>query len=158
MAVRGVITTTSFYEPNWSSGDPAIYRQQNYFTAGRTILGDFYSYNAFEVSPVSYIKDEVTESFTLTYPATSSNISLVEASITNRYEVAAVLWRWSGVEGLEDPTSFNIYGLSIGSAVGGTSDLTTITLQVETYSKTVDADFPGRKIPWTILSPLSFRG
>ena len=158
MAVRGVVATTQFYEPDWSAGDPAVYYQQNYFTAGRTILNTFYSYNAFEISPISFAKDEVTESFTLTYPATSSNINLVETAINNRYEIGAVLWRWSDVEGLEDPTSFNIYALSIGSAVGGSNDLTTVTLEVETYSKTVDADFPGRKIPWTVLSPLSFRG
>ena len=158
MAVRGVVTGVLFYDPNWSSGDIPIYAQQNYFTEGRTIQSTFYTYNAFEISPVSYVKDEVTESFTLTYPATSSNINLVEVSIINRYEVGVVLYRWSDTEGLEDPTNFNLYALSIGSAVGGTSDLTTVTLQVESYSETVNADFPGRKIPWTILSPLSFRG
>ena len=158
MAVRGVLTGAVFYQPDRTVLDPPEYRQQNYFVDGVTILGELYSYNAFECSPIASVKSEVSQSFTLTYPATSANISLVEEAIDNRYDIIIIMWRWSDVEGLENPTGFNPYSLTSGVAISGSSDLTTITLEAETYSKTVDADFPGRKIPWTVLSPLSFRG
>lgn len=157
MAVRGVVTIATFYEKDRTPSSLPVYDQQNYFIDGYTLYGDFLAYNQFTGSPITMSKDGLTQSFSLTYPATTANINLVEEAIDNYYQVFQVRARWSDNEGLENPTNLNIAGLAIGYAIGGSSDYTTVTLEVETYSETVNADFPGKKIPWTILSPLSFQ-
>lgn len=155
MAIRGVVSTI-FFRAEDQTGD-FFNDFQNYFVDGRIIYGTNYAYRQFEVSPITVSRDNITTSFNIKFPATVSNISLVETALDNRHFVYANLYRWSDNEGLENPSTFNDLVLGAGHCLSAVSDYNTITLQVGSYSKTVESDFPARKISWEILGPLSFR-
>lgn len=157
MAVRGVLTTLVVYPEIYDENAGALYRMQNYFVNGRTIYGLSYTYNFFQTTPLVQSADQAVTSFSIDFGATASNVAFVEEAVVNRYSVLAATFRWSDNEGLEDPSNFNVMGLSLGYAASGSSDFTSVTLTVSSYDKSVEADFPGRKIPWTILAPLSLR-
>lgn len=155
MAVRGVMTQLYFT-------DPITYEQkydmQNYFVNGREIFpGVLSEYNNFRVSSIDVNRTTVKQKFTVTFSGVAKNIDLVEESILNNYIVGYFIWRWSSTEGLDNPSAFNLFADCLASAEEGSSDFSTVKLQCSTYSKTVNADFPGRKIPWQILTPLSLR-
>lgn len=155
MAIRGVVSTIFFYAEDQTGSDFDNF--QNYFVDGRTILGVSHAYRQFEVSPITISRDNISTSFNVKFPATVSNINLVETALNNRYFIYAWLFRWSDTEGLENPTSLNSLILGGGHCLSAVSDYNTITLQAGSYSKTVESDFPARKISWEILGPLSFR-
>lgn len=155
MAVRGVLSTLFFYNTE-VTGSPSDF-MQNYFASGYSYLGDFYAYNSFQGTPITKSRDQVTGSFTITFAATASNVDFVENAISNMRFVVYTIYRWSDNEGLENPTTLNILALGGGHCMSATSDFSTISLNASTYNKTVNADFPGRKVPWEILGPLSSR-
>ena len=156
MAIRGVLTQLILVDPETYD---IKYDMQNYFVEGREIIPDFgfSTYNNFQASPLELQKTTVTQSFSFTFSGTVENIDIVEESIANNYLGQYAIWRWSDTEGLDNPTSFNLFALGLASAEEGSTDFTTVTLKFGTYSKTVNADFPGRKIPWQILVPLQLR-
>jgi hypothetical protein len=160
MAVRGVVTFLEFYPADWTGEiiDP-LYSYQNYFLNGRSFPGEVATipYNFFDISDITVERDQTSQTTTITFGATAANVSLVEEAIVSNYFIVAVMYRWSAFEGLENPSSLNIFTLTGGNALSGSSDFTTVSLDFGSYSKTVDADFPARKIPWTILAPLSAR-
>ena len=157
MAVRGVLTTIEIYPSPYTSGDPLLHEFQNYFPDPTVIGSRTYTHAPFKGSAVTASKSSLYQSFSLTFPATVEYIDIVENAIENKLYVAQVMYRWSATEGLENPSTFNNFSYIAGKAARGSTDFSSITLEVETYAKTVDSDFPGRKIPWTVLSPLSFR-
>lgn len=156
MAVRGVVSQLWFFDPE--TFDTA-YNLQNYFINGRDLMGfgEVSDYCNFQVSPIATSSTSAKQSFSAVFAGTASNIELVEDAIERRLLVNFVIWRWSDTEGLENPSSFNEFGSAFAQAASGSSNFTTITLQCETYSKTANADFPGKKVPWQILAPLSLR-
>lgn len=160
MAVRGVVTFIEFYPADWTGEaiDP-LYNYQNYFLNGRSLPfeDNVAPYNFFDVSDIITERDQTSQTTTITFGATAANVSLVEEAIVSNYFMFAVMYRWSNFEGLENPTNLNLFALTGGNALSGSSDFTTVSITLGSYSKTVDADFPARKIPWTILSPLSAR-
>lgn len=157
MAIRGVVATVEFYETDRGPGDSPLYAYQNYFPGTRTIALQTYTYNSFQISDISKARDGSINSVNITFVGTAANVDLVEAATTNRYEVFVSLYRWSDFEGLENPTDFNLLAFHSGNAAGGSADISTVTLNVQYYTNTVSGDIPWRKIPWTILGPLSFR-
>jgi len=157
MAVRGVLTTLTFYPEDYEAGDPPLYRFQNHFEGTRTIGGNVYTHNFFQTSGLVKMRDTSTPGMQINFAATAANVDLVEAAVTNRYRCIIIIWRWSSFEGLEDPSSFNYFALASGACDTADSDFTTVNLIVKDYNQTTQPDFPWRKIPWTIIGPLSFR-
>lgn len=155
MAVRGIAGFLIIYPELTPSGTAPLYLFQNYFP-DPTSDGFFtYAYKAFSLSTLIDDKNSTSDDFTITFPATAENVDLVEACLANRYDVTAFLQRWSDTEGLEAPTSFNIFAGADGSAVSATADVTTVSLTCRPYADAIDGDIPWRKVPWTILGPLS---
>lgn len=156
MAVRGVVSQLWFLDPE--TFDTA-YNLQNYFIDGRDLMGfgEISNYSSFQVSPIATSSTSAKQSFSAVFAGTASNIALVEDAIERRLLVNFVIWRWSSTEGLENPSTVNEFGSAFAQAASGSSNFTTITLQCETYSKTANADFPSKKVPWQILAPLSLR-
>lgn len=156
MAVRGVAGFLLIYPQTYTYPATApLYKLQNYFP-DPTSDGEFtYDYRAFSMSTFVEDKNSTSQDFTVTFPATVENVDLVAACLTNRYEIQAIIYRWSSVEGLEAPSSFELFAFASGSAVSAVEDISTTTITARPYANAIDADLPWRKIPWTILGPLS---
>jgi len=157
MAVRGVVTVLEFYPSDYNINTAPLYTFQNHFPGTRTILGTVDTYNSYQVSPSVMERDGSLRDMSITFVATAANVDLVENAVNNRYAVTVVVLRWSAVEGIDNPSNYNILSLFTGNAVSGSADLSTVTLQIGSYSDSLNTDIPWRKIPWTILGPLSFR-
>lgn len=161
MAVRGVVTTLTIYPGNRTPATLPLYRFQNHFE-GSYLIGDnvysaTYQHNFFQTSGYTKMRDASTTNLEVNFVATAANVDLVEAAIVGRYDVEAIVWRWGITEGLDNPTTFNLFALYVGFADTAESDFTTISLKLNSNYETTKPDFPWRKIPWTILGPLSFR-
>lgn len=159
MAIRGVVTSLLFYPADYDVDTEPLYAFQNHFPESREILipGVMHVYNSFQISPIIHDSDINSKSVSITFVATAANVDLVEAAVTNAYAVYVVIYRWSSGEGLNDPSAFNLFSGYVGSATGGSADLSTVSLEVANYNNNLNIDLPWRKIPWTILGPLSFR-
>ena len=156
MAIRGVVTQLLLID---AKSFDIKYDMQNYFVDGREIaqgLG-ISEYNNFRATPINLQKTTVTQKYSFTFSGVAKNIDMVEEAIANSYHAQYLIWRWSDNEGIDNPTQFNLFAECFGAAEEGSTDFTTVTLQFGSYSKTVNADFPGRKIPWQILVPLQLR-
>lgn len=155
MAVRGIAGFLIILPEVHADSTSALYYFQNYFP-DPTSDGIFtYDYKAFSVSTLVDDKNSTSSDFTVTFPATAENVDLVEACLANRYKILFFLQQWSAVGGLETPSSFTPYAFADGNAVSATADITTISLVCRPYADAIDGDIPWRKIPWTILGPLS---
>lgn len=155
MAVRGIAGFLIIYPELTPTGTDPLYLFQNYFP-DPTSDGVFtYDYKSFSLSPLLDDKNSTSHDFTITFPATVENVDLVDECITNRYSITSVLQRWSATEGLEAPSSFNVFGGAVGDCISATADITTVALTVRPYANAIEGDVPWRKIPWTILGPLS---
>lgn len=157
MAVRGVVTTLEFYPSNYDPSTAPLYSFQNHFPGSRTIEGFVYAYNSFQATSSAMERDASLRDVSATFVATAANVDLVENAVNNRYAVNVLVYRWSSVEGIDNPSSFNLLSFFSGNTVSGSADLSTVTLQVGSYSDSLNTDIPWRRIPWTILGPLSFR-
>ena len=155
MAVRGVASQVVMFDASFNLAADF----QNYFLNGRDFTGSsgVSVYNNFQLSPIEVTRSTVLQKFKLVFAGTESNIDLVESAIRDNYLVSVSVWRWSDTEGLENPTSFNLFARTFAAASSGGTNFTTVTLDCSTYNKTANADFPGRKIPWQILEPLQLR-
>ena len=157
MAIRGVLTQLILLEPETFERK---YDMQNYFVNGRELIPGTgtSTYNNFQASPIELQKTTVTQKFSFTFSGTVQNIDMVEESIENNYLGQYIIWRWGGSDGeIQNPTKFNLFAECFAGAEEGSTDFTSVTLKFASYSKTVNADFPGRKIPWQILVPLQLR-
>ena len=158
MAIRGVVTELVLIDPKSSE---IKYDMQNYFVDGREIISGFgvSEYNNFRATPIDLQKTTVTQKYKFTFSGVAKNIDMVEEAIENSYLAQYIIWRWGGFTsgGIDNPTEFNLFAECFGAAEEGSTDFTTVTLSFGSYSKTVNADFPGRKIPWQILVPLQLR-
>lgn len=157
MAVRGVVTVLEFYPSDYNINTAPLYSFQNHFPGTRTIAGFTYTYNSFQVSSSVMERDASLRDMSVTFVATAANVDLVENSVNNRYALLILTYRWSSTEGIDNPSGYNLLSAFSGNAVSGSADLSTVTLQVGSYSDSLNTDIPWRKIPWTILGPLSFR-
>lgn len=157
MAVRGIVTCIRFFDANYVPGDAELYAYQNHFPETKTINSDDYEYNSFQITPIVAERDNNPPRVTVDFVATAENVDLVEEAIANKYVMIALLFRWGSVEGIDDPTTFNLFHAYVGDCLGGSSDFSTVQLEVGRYNGTGNTDLPWRKIPWTILGPLSFR-
>ena len=157
MAVRGVVTLLEFYIEQYDQNSSPLYSFQNYFEGTRTINSRVYTHNYFQTSGYEKKRDASPGEGNIIFAATAANVDLVEAAISNRYAVGMLVYRWSSVEGLENPNAYNLLTLHTGNAQSATADFTTINLKISDYNLTTTTDMPWRKIPWTILGPLSFR-
>lgn len=162
MAVRGLATVIDFY-PLTSpiQGDTAIYSYQNHFPGDWDLFGPSYtpaSYNPFTVdSTISERDVSSMPDLNITFVATAANVDLVQEALANQYLVSVITYRWTSTEGIDNPTSVNPFALHIAVAAGGSQDVSTVSLKLAHYNNTVSADMPWRKIPWTIVGPLSPR-
>lgn len=158
MAVRGVVTVIDFVKID-DIYDPLVYSYQNHFPEDRAIQASWTSeYNSFVVSPLSFARDIGSmPDATITFVATAANVDLVEEAIANQYTAGIFIYRWNANEGIDDPSGFNFFSGYVATAYGGSLDDSTVTLELKHYSNTVAADLPWRKIPWTIVGPLSPR-
>lgn len=160
MAVRGIVTTLDFFAiDSFLNTDPPVYSYQNHFPEDRAIETSYTSeYNSFVTSPLANARDVSSmPDVTITFVATAANVDLVEEAIANQYITAVFAYRWNANEGIDDPSGFNLFSAYIATAYGGSLDDSTVTLELKHYSNTVTADLPWRKIPWTIVGPLSPR-
>lgn len=155
MAVRGIAGFLLIYPQLTPTGTNPLYAFQNYFPNPISDGFETYDYKSFSLSPLLDDKNSTSHDYTITFPATVENVDLVDECITNRYNITAVLQRWSATEGLEAPTSFNLFAGGIGNVISATADITTVSLVVRPYADAIDGDIPWRKVPWTILGPLS---
>lgn len=157
MAVRGVVTTLNFFAADYDINSSPLYNFQNHFPGTRTISTLSYTYNSFQVSSAFAERDASIRALSIDFVATAANVDLVEAAIANNYAVHVLTWRWSAAEGIDDPVDYNPLAGTAANATGGSADLSTVTLEVAPYNDSLNVDLPWRKIPWTILGPLSFR-
>jgi hypothetical protein len=160
MATRGILSWIQIWPNNTDLTGSPLYTYQNHFHPSR----DLYTfsdvpYNSFTMSSVLTDKNNVTNELTITFAATAANVDLVETSITNRYFYQAYVLRWdTSGDGIDDPPLSPPYFTGfLGSAIKASADITTISLVLGRYNNTTNADFPWRKIPWTILGPLALR-
>ena len=160
MAIRGIAATLDFYPKDYSdSALDVLYSYQNHFPGARTIGTDTYDYNSFSVGSITESQGSNAPSVKIDFIATAANVDLIEEAIENYYAVAILIWRWGFTENIDDPGpgDFNLYAAYIGNALMASSDYTTVSLTVAEYNNSQAPDLPWRKIPWTILGPLSFR-
>ena len=157
MAVRAVVATLDFYAADFGPGSSPLYSFQNYFPGTRAISSRAYTYNSFQVGTITAQRDGPIAEVDVTFVATVANVDLIKTATANRYKVFITILRWGNVENQENPSTFNTFALFVGDSLGGSADLSTVTLKVGQYTSTVNSDMPWRKIPWTILGPLSFR-
>jgi hypothetical protein len=157
MAVRGVLTAINFFPANRAAGAIPLFAYQNHFPESKTIDSRTYLYKAFQSSPISSEKDASIADVSITFPSTASNIDLLTAALTFRQEVEVFVYRWSAVQGIDNPSSYELFAAFAGAVKTGSMDLSTMTITIGEHNDSVGADLPWRKIPWTILGPLSFR-
>jgi len=156
MAVRGVVTALLIYPENYDSSTTPLYLFQNHFPGTRTIDGITFTYNSFQTSNITYQKDSVMPNAAITFAATAANVDIVEAAIANRYGIQFLIYRWGGGN-VDNPSVYNLLHGFEGVSIGGATDFSTVQLVVGKYNDSLNGDLPWRKIPWTILGPLSFR-
>lgn len=157
MAVRGVLTTISFYPEGRDAGDLPLYAYQNHFPTTKTIFGQAYEYNSFQAGQIASERGAALRDVPVTFAATADNVDLLSAALKFRQEAEIIMVRWSAAEGIDNPSSYALMAAFAGVVRTGSSDTSTFTVNVNGYSDTLLADLPWRKIPWTILGPLSFR-
>lgn len=159
MAIRASLAWVQVWpEVRNFSGTP-LYQYQNHFHPSRTLysFADV-PYNSFTVSPLLVDKNNVSNEASISFVATAENVDLVEASVQNRYTYLVIFLRWSAGAGIDDPpVNPPFFAIFTGNALKGEMDINTVTVTLGQYSSTTNADFPWRKIPWTILGPLSLR-
>jgi hypothetical protein len=155
MAVRGIASFLIIDPEITPPGADPLYLFQNYFPDPTSDGLRTYDYRSFSVSNLLADKNSTSHDYTITFPATVENVDLVDACITNRYSLQVIIYRWSAAENIEVPTSFNLFAGGIGNAVSAVADISTITVTVRPYADAIDGDIPWRKVPWTILGPLS---
>lgn len=162
MTVRGIYSSLIFYPESYTPPVAPIATYQNYSptSISGTISGTVYSfeYRPFTVSALASDSNSITNDFSITFAATGAIIDFLETAITSRYEVLFVTSVWSST--IDTPPSINspdAYALSIGHVIDGETDFSTMTIRVGEYENGVNADLPWRRIPWTILGPLSVR-
>jgi hypothetical protein len=155
MAVRAIASFLLIYPDLTPPGTNPLYLFQNYFPNPTSDGFLTYDYRSFSVSNLLTDKNSTSHDYTITFPATVENVDLVDACITNRYSLNVLMYRWSAAENLEAPTSFNPFAVAQGNAVSATADISTITVTARPYADAIDGDIPWRKVPWTILGPLS---
>jgi hypothetical protein len=161
MAIRGIASVVDFFDKDTfllNSQPPPLYSYQNHFPGTRVIGGISSNYNSFIATPLKNERDAGSmPQITLTFVATAANVDLVEEAIANQYLVLISIYRWNVNEGIDDPSSFNPFAFYLAVATGGSLDTSTVSLEVNHYNSTTNADMPWRKIPWTIVGPLSPR-
>jgi hypothetical protein len=160
MATRGILSWIQIWPSNTDLTGSPLYTYQNHFHPSR----DLYTfsnvpYNSFTMSSVVNDKNSIGDEVTITFAATASNVDLVDASITNRYLYLAYVLRWdTSGDGIDDPPTSPPYLTGfVGNAVSASADITTVSVKLGRYTSSTNADFPWRRIPWTILGPLALR-
>lgn len=159
MAVRASLAWIQVWpEITTYTGSP-LYQYQNHFHPSRTLYGFAdVPYNSYTVSPILVDKNNTSSELSISFAATAANVDLIQASIQNRYSYIVFFLRWSSAVGIDNPSiDPPFFAGFAGNALRGESDITTATLTLGQYNSTTSADFPWRKIPWTILGPLSLR-
>lgn len=160
MATRGVVSEIIFYPANYDDATLPIASYQNYFPSARSLSDPSIvsAYNSFTISTITEKRDTSGQDpIDITFAGTAANLDLVNAALNNRYELIIVIWTWSA--NLDNPSASDLVLLTLRSAVSisGASDFYSVTLTVGEYADSVDSDMPFRRIPWTILGPLSIR-
>lgn len=161
MALRGIVSLLAVYPEDYGTSTSPLYAFQNHFkdpytytTPDNSIV--FY-HNYFDSAGYAQARDEGYSDLTVTFAATADNVDLVDEIITNRYVVQTGIFRWTAAEGIDNPTTVFPLALHIGSVTSVDADFTSLAVKLSLYNEAVRADLPWRKIPWTILGPLSFR-
>jgi len=160
MTVRGIYSTIIFNPESYTPPVVPLAIYQNYSpTAIPTPVGAS-TYNAeyrpFVVSPVASDSNSLANDFEITFAATGAISDFLDTAILGRYEVIVFA---DILESNIDTPAFgtNLYVASIGNIIEADVDFSTITIKVGQYENGVNSDLPWRRIPWTILGPLSIR-
>lgn len=162
MTVRGIYSSLIFYPESYTPPAVPIATYQNYSPTpiAGTVSGTVYNfeYQPFTVSAIASDSNSITNDFSITFAATGAIVDFLETAITSRYEVIFFTNVWGST--IDTPPSINsldTYALSIGHVIDGETDFSTMTIRVGEYENGTNADLPWRRIPWTILGPLSVR-
>lgn len=157
MALRGVVNLLAIFPEDYGPGATPSYAFQNHFENPYTFAGITYTHNFFSSAGYESARDTSYPELSINFGATAANVDLVEELVEYRRFVTSGLFRWTATEGIDNPVTIFPLALHAGSVVGADSDFTSLTVKVALYNNAVSADLPWRKIPWTILGPLSFR-
>jgi len=160
MTVRGIYSTLFFYPESYTPPGTPIAVYQNYSPTAIPTLADGVTYSAeyrpFTVSELVSDSNSITNDFAVTFAATGAISDFLETAILNRYEIV-VFTDFLGAN-IDTPTfGSDPYVASIGHIIDAETDFSTITIRTGEYENGTNADLPWRRIPWTILGPLSVR-
>lgn len=158
MAVRASLAWIQVWpEITDFTGSP-LFQYQNHFHPSRTLYASAnVPYNSFTVSPILIDKNNTSTEVSVSFAATADNVDLVQNSIQNKYTYVILILRWAGAVLNNPPAVIPVFAFFDGTALRGEADVTTVTVTLGKYSSATNADFPWRKIPWTILGPLALR-
>jgi hypothetical protein len=160
MAARAIVSELIFYPANYDAATSPIAAYQNYFPSARSLIDPSIvsAYNSFTVSTITEKRDTSGQDpVDITFAGTTANVDLVNAALNNRYELIIAVLTWRANLNNPSASDLEILTLRSGAAVSGTSDFYSVTLTLGEYADSVDSDMPFRRIPWTILGPLSVR-
>jgi len=157
MTVRGIYSVLFFYPETYTPPTPAIAAYQNYSPNTIPYLDEDAEYRPFTVSSVISDSNSAINSFDVTFAATGAIYDFLDTAILGRYEV--ILFTQLLENNIDTPVLDVdlVYAVSVGNIIDAEADFSTITIRVGQYDNSVNADLPWRRIPWTILGPLSTR-
>jgi len=161
MTVRGIYSSLLFLPENYASPIVPIALHQNYSPdpvpqyIGPTLY--YADYRPFTVSPVAADSNSIINDFSVTYAATGTISDFLDTAIIGRYTVAHVSSiLTTNIDGPLTATD-DAYILNYGNIIDAETDFSSVTIRIGQYENAVNSDLPWRRIPWTILGPLSIR-
>jgi hypothetical protein len=160
MTVRGIYSTIIFNPESYTPPVAPLAIYQNYSpTAIPSAIGAS-TYNAeyrpFAVSAIASDSNSLVNDFDVTFAATGAITDFLDTAILGRYEV--IVFTDILAANIDTPAyGTDLYLAAIGNIIEADVDFSTITIKVGQYENGVNSDLPWRRIPWTILGPLSIR-
>lgn len=164
MTVRGIYSSLIFYPEVYTPPGTPIASYQNYSQTSltETVGGITYAfdYRPFTVASIVSDSNSIAHEVSITFAATGAIIDFLETALVSRYQVVCFTNTWASpidtvplpLTGAGDP-----YAAFTGFVMDGETDFSTMTIRIGEYSNGTNADLPWRRIPWTILGPLSVR-
>lgn len=150
---RLVLSAISVYDP---IAEDFVFEAQNFSTTpipvfnyyGTTFLFD---YESFSVGDMIFESNNLSNTCTVTFPATVALLTDLDRAIIDSYEVLLANFR---TPPNASPLIYNPFGVYVGKVFAMDMDLITLTLTLARSITATEADFPWRNYSSNIISPV----
>jgi hypothetical protein len=114
-------------------------------------ISDLVDYESFSVGDMVFESNNLSNTCTVTFPATVALLTSLERAVADNYIIAVLNFR---TPPNASPLIYNPFGAFIGSVFSMDMDLITLTVTLARRATATEADFPWRRYSSNIISPV----